>query len=148
MKKEEKVIDCSFNNQGNFILINIHEYFTFKNSDGLYSSCYLHKEDVLFVLNTFRKVGKEGYDKWGGVKERIDHCEGDRVKIDIQHGNDKGSYGFAEIIIRNEKGFGSINFQYDVDDPMNPDDSLYKFLMELEKFVPEEDKDKIIPQWR
>ena len=45
-----------------------------------------------------------------------------------------------------------LNYQflilYNVDDPMNPDDSLYKFLMELEKYVPDEDKDKIIPQWR
>ncbi|MBO5099811.1 MAG: hypothetical protein J6B63_00690 [Treponema sp.] len=31
---------------------------------------------------------------------------------------------------------------------LNPDDSLYKFLMNLEKYVPDEDKDKIIPQWR
>lgn len=68
--------------------------------------------------------------------------------IKISHGNDKGSYGFAEISIYNEKSGPSINFQYDVDDPMNPEDSLYKFLMELEKYVPEEDKEKIIPQWR
>lgn len=148
MKKEEKVVDCVFIQENDFLKISIHEYYTYKNTEGLYSTCYLHNEDILFVLNTFRKIGKEGYDCWGGVKERVDHCVGDKVKISIQHGNDKSSYGIAEIIIKNNKGFSSIAFQYNVDDPMNPDDSLYKFLMELEKYVPDEDKDKIIPQWR
>lgn len=148
MKTEEKVVDCIFIQDKEFLKINIHEYWTFKNSEGLYSTCYLHNEDILFVLNTFRKIGKEDYDCWGGVKDRVDHCEGDKVKISIQHGNDKGLYGLAEIIIKNIKGFASIAFEYYVDDPMNPEDSLYKFLMELEKYVPESDKPKIIPQWR
>ena len=74
--------------------------------------------------------------------------EDDFIMIKISHGNDKGSFGLAQLSIYNEKSGPSITFQYNVDDPMNPDDSLYKFLMELEKYVPDEDKDKIIPQWR
>ena len=52
------------------------------------------------------------------------------------------------LSIFNDESDPSITFLYNVDDPMNPDDSLYNFLMELEKYVPDEDKDKIIPQWR
>lgn len=148
MKKEEKVVDCVFIQENDFLKISIHEYYTYKNSEGLYSTSYLHNEDILFVLNTFRKIGKEGYDCWGGVKEVIEHNEDDFIMIKISHGNDKGSFGLAQLSIYNEKSGPSITFEYYVDDPMNPEDSLYKFLMELEKFVPSEDKDKIIPQWR
>ncbi len=148
MKTEEKVVDCIFIQDKEFLKISIHEYYTYKNTEGLNSTCYLHNEDILFVLNTFRKIGKEGYDCWGGVKEVIEHNEDDFIMIKIRHGNDKGSYGLAQLSIYNEKSGPSITFQYNVDDPMNPDDSLYKFLMELEKYAPDEDKDKIIPQWR
>ena len=54
-------------------------------SDSIETCAYLHNEDILFVLNTFRKIGKEGYDCWGGVKERVDHCVGDKVKIGRAH---------------------------------------------------------------
>lgn len=117
-------------------------------SDSIETCAYLHNEDILFVLNTFRKIGKEGYDCWGGVKEVIKHNEDDFIMIKISNGNDKGSYGLAQLSIYNEKSGPSITFEYYVDDPMNPEDSLYKFLMELEKYVPESDKQKIIPQWR
>lgn len=148
MKTEEKVVDCIFIQYKEFLKISIHEYYTYKNSEGLNSTSYLHNEDILFVLNTFRKIGKEGYDCWGGVKEVIEHNEDDFIMIKISHGNDKGSFGLAQLSIYNEKSGPSITFEYYVDDPMNPEDSLYKFLMELEKYVPESDKPKIIPQWR
>ena len=63
MKTEEKVVDCVFIQENDFLKISIHEYYTYKNTEGLYSTCYLHNEDILFVLNTFRKIGKEGYCK-------------------------------------------------------------------------------------
>ncbi|MDY5682705.1 MAG: hypothetical protein SPG48_04015 [Treponema sp.] len=148
MKTEEKVVDCIFIQDKEFLKISIHEYYTYKNTEGLYSTCYLHNEDILFVLNTFRKIGKEGYDCWGGIKEEIEHNEDDFVIINISHGNDKGSFGIAELSIFNDESDPSITFLYNVDDPMNPEDSLYPFLMELEKYVPESDKQKIIPQWR
>ena len=48
-------------------------------SDSIETCAYLHNEDILFVLNTFRKIGKEGYDCWGGVKEVIEHNEDDFI---------------------------------------------------------------------
>lgn len=148
MKTENKVIETRMFLNESFCKILTHDYYISNPLDYEDKIYYLHNEDILFVINTFRKIGKEGYDKFGGVKEIVKHNEDDFVEIKIQHGNDRNSYGFAELCIYNNKSGPSINFQYDVDDPMNPEDSLYKFLMELEKYVPEEDKEKIIPQWR
>lgn len=53
-----------------------------------------------------------------------------------------------DITSKNDKGFGWMMIPFNERDPFNKEDSLYLFLIELEKYVPESDKPKIIPQWR
>lgn len=53
-----------------------------------------------------------------------------------------------DITSKNDKGFGWMIIPFNERDPFNKEDSLYPFLIESEKYVPESDKPKIIPQWR
>lgn len=147
--KEEKIIETKIltnNINDTFIIISIREYYSTKPDDYETKIAYLHKEDILFVINTFRKIGKEGYDRWGGVKEELEHNDDDFIMIKI-NSNDRSPCGLAELSIYNEKSGPSICFHYDVRDPLDKESSLYKFLKELEKYVPEKDKNEIIPEW-
>ncbi|WP_338370268.1 hypothetical protein [Treponema bryantii] len=65
---------------------------------------------------------------------------------------DRQYYGNVEIACKNDYSkYKSILIPYYGPDPMAPsgegEGHLYKFLMKLEKFVPDEQKKDIIPQW-
>ena len=70
------------------------------------------------------------------------------LDIEFKGGLDRCTTVMIDITSKNDKGFGCMMIPFNNRDPCNKEDSLYPFLMELEKYVPESDKQKIIPQWR
>ena len=70
------------------------------------------------------------------------------LDIEFKGGLDKCTTVMIDITSKNDKGFGWMMIPFNERDPFNKEDSLYPFLIELEKYVPESDKPKIIPQWR
>lgn len=70
------------------------------------------------------------------------------LDIEFKGGLDRCTTVMIDITSKNDKGFGWMMIPFNERDPFNKEDSLYLFLIELEKYVPESDKPKIIPQWR
>lgn len=70
------------------------------------------------------------------------------LDIEFKGGLDRCTTVMIDITSKNDKGFGWMMIPFNERDPFNKEDSLYPFLIELEKYVPESDKPKIIPQWR
>ena len=70
------------------------------------------------------------------------------LDIEFKGGLDRCTTVMIDITSKNDKGFGWMMIPFNERDPFNKEDSLYPFLIELEKYVPESDKQKIIPQWR
>ena len=70
------------------------------------------------------------------------------LDIEFKGGLDRCTTVMIDITSKNDKGFGWMMIPFNEIDPFNKEDSLYPFLIELEKYVPESDKPKIIPQWR
>ena len=70
------------------------------------------------------------------------------LDIEFKGGLDRCTTVMIDITSKNDKGFGWMMIPFNERDPFNKEDSLYPFLIELEKYVPESDKLKIIPQWR
>lgn len=70
------------------------------------------------------------------------------LDIEFKGGLDRCTTVMIDITSKNDKGFGWMMIPFNERDPFNTEDSLYPFLIELEKYVPESDKPKIIPQWR
>ena len=70
------------------------------------------------------------------------------LDIEFKGGLDRCTTVMIDITSKNDKGFGWMMIPFNERDPFNKEDSLYPFLMELEKYVQESDKQKIIPQWR
>ena len=113
---------------------------------------YLHIEDVLWVINTIRSFKKELYNR-GSDDELLEHEEDDFVLLEMGGSDaDRQYYGNVEIACKNDYSkYKAILIPYYGPDPMAPsgeaEGHLYKFLMKLEEFVPEEQKKDIIPQW-
>ncbi|BDC92316.1 hypothetical protein TRBR_04130 [Treponema bryantii] len=113
---------------------------------------YLHIEDVLWVINTIRSFKKELYNRGS---DRVSHRHSDKNFIMIYMGGsdaDRSYYGNVRISCTNSKSdHDSLHIPYYGPDPMAPsgegEGHLYKFLMKLEEFVPENQKKDIIPQW-
>ena len=70
------------------------------------------------------------------------------LDIEFKGGLDRCTTVMIDITSKNDKGFGWMMIPFNERDPFNKEDSLYPFLIELEKYVPESNKPKIIPQWR
>lgn len=70
------------------------------------------------------------------------------LDIEFKGGLDRCTTVMIDITSKNDKGFGWMMIPFNERDSFNKEDSLYPFLIELEKYVPESDKPKIIPQWR
>lgn len=70
------------------------------------------------------------------------------LDIEFKGGLDRCTAVMIDITSKNDKGFGWMMIPFNERDPFNKEDSLYPFLIELEKYVPESNKPKIIPQWR
>ena len=70
------------------------------------------------------------------------------LDIEFKGGLDRCTTVMIDITSKNDKGFGWMMIPFNERAPFNKEDSLYPFLIELEKYVPESDKPKIIPQWR
>lgn len=70
------------------------------------------------------------------------------LDIEFKGGLDRCTTVMIDITSKNDKGFGWMMIPFNERDPFNKEDSLYPFLIELEKYVLESDKPKIIPQWR
>ena len=70
------------------------------------------------------------------------------LDIEFKGGLDRCTTVMIDITSKNDKGFGWMMIPFNERDPFNKEDSLYPFLIELEKYVQESDKPKIIPQWR
>ena len=113
---------------------------------------YLHIEDVLWVINTIRSFKKELYNR-GSDDKWLRHTEDDFVLLEMGGSDaDRQYFGNVDISCKNTKSdYDSIHVPYYGPDPMAPSGEgeglLYKFLMKLEEYVPEEQKKDIIPQW-
>lgn len=70
------------------------------------------------------------------------------LDIEFKGGLDRCTTVMIDITSKNDKGFGWMMIPFNERNPFNKEDSLYPFLIELEKYVPESNKPKIIPQWR
>lgn len=70
------------------------------------------------------------------------------LDIEFKGGLDRCTTVMIDITSKNDKCFGWMMIPFNERDPFNKEDSLYPFLIELEKYVPESNKPKIIPQWR
>lgn len=70
------------------------------------------------------------------------------LDIEFKGGLDRCTTVMIDITSKNDKGFGWMMIPFNERDPFNKEDSLYPFLIELEKYVPESNKPKIIPRWR
>ena len=109
--------------------------------------CYVRADDILWILNTIRGTPKDTF-KDGYNRADKDYTDDDFIILEIHGGSERNSLGLVHIGIINDNSGPSFGIEFDCYDPMNPEDSLYKFLMQLEGYVPESDKSKIIPAWR
>ena len=113
---------------------------------------YLHIEDVLWVINTIRSFKKELYNR-GSDQISLRHDERNFINLYMGGSDaDRQYYGYVMISCTNSKSdHDSLHIPYYGPDPMAPSGEgeglLYKFLMKLEEYVPEEQKKDIIPQW-
>ena len=113
---------------------------------------YLHIEDVLWVINTIRLFKKELYNR-GSDQISLSHSEDDFILLEMGGSDaDRSYYGNVEICCKNSiSDYDTVHIPYYGPAPMAPsgkgEGHLYKFLKELEKFVPENQKKDIIPQW-
>ena len=70
------------------------------------------------------------------------------LDIEFKGGLDRCTTVMIDITSKNNKGFGWMMLPFNERDPFNKDDSLYPFLIELEKYVPEELKKTITQIWK
>ncbi|BDC92321.1 hypothetical protein [Treponema bryantii] len=141
-----------FNIENEYLVITGKCYSTLSDEYIGDNKIYLHIEDVLWVINTIRSFKKELYNR-GSDDELLDHEEKDFVFIKMGGSDaDRQYYGNVMISCTNSKSdHDSVLIPYYGHDPMAPsgevEGHLYKFLMKLEEFVPENQKKDIIPQW-
>ena len=141
-----------FEIEEDYLTITSKSYSTLTNEYRASKTIYLHKEDVLWVINTIRSFKKELYNR-GSDDEWLIHNENDHISIDMGGSDaDRSYYGDVRISCTNTKSdHDSVHIPYYGPDPMAPsgkgEGHLYKFLMKFEEFVPEEQKKDIIPQW-
>jgi len=141
-----------YNIENEYLVITGKCYSTYSNEYIGDDKIYLHIEDVLWVINTIRSFKKELYNR-GSDDELLDHEENDFVFIKMGGSDaDRSFYGNVRISCTNSKSdYDTLHIPYYGSDPMAPsgkgEGHLYKFLRELEQYVPEEQKKDIIPQW-
>ncbi len=141
-----------FNIEEEYLVISEECYSTFSNRHIGDRTIYLHKEDVLWVINTIRSFKKELYNR-GSDRISLSHSEDDFILLEMGGSDaDRSYYGNVEICCKNSiSDYDTVHIPYYGPDPMAPsgkgEGHLYKFLKELEKFVPENQKKDIIPQW-
>ena len=141
-----------FNIENEYLVITGKCYSTLSDEYIGDNKIYLHIEDVLWVINIIRSFKKELYNR-GSDDELLEHEEDDFVLLQMGGSDaDRQYFGNVEITCKNDSShYGSIEIPYYGPDPMAPsgegEGHLYKFLMKLEEFVPENQKKDIIPQW-
>ena len=141
-----------FSIENKYLVITGKCYSTYSNEYIGDDKIYLHIEDILWVINTIRSFKKELYNR-GSDDEWLRHTEDDFILLDMGGSDaDRQYYGNVEIACKNDfSNYDSIEIPYYGPDPMAPSGEgegyLYKFLMKLEEFVPDEQKKDIIPQW-
>ena len=141
-----------FKIENEYLVITGKCYSTLSNKYMGDDKIYLHIEDVLWVINTIRSFKKELYNR-GSDDELLDYEENDFVFIKMGGSDaDRSFYGNVRISCTNSKSdYDTLHIPYYGPDPMAPSGEgeglLYKFLMKLEDYVPEEQKKDIIPQW-
>ena len=141
-----------FNIENEYLVITGKCYSTISNEYIGDDKIYLHKEDILWVINTIRSFKKELYNR-GSDRLSLRHSENDFILLEMGGSDaDRQYYGNVIICCKNIiSDYDSVQIPYYGPDPMAPsgkgEGHLYKFLKELEKFVPEEQKKDIIPQW-
>ena len=141
-----------FEIEEDYLTITSKSYSTLTNEYRASKTIYLHKEDVLWVINTIRSFKKELYNRGS---DRVSHRHSDKNFIMIYMGGsdaDRSYYGNVGISCTNTKSdHDSVHIPYYGPDPMAPsgegEGHLYKFLMKLEEFVPENQKKDMVPQW-
>ena len=143
----EQRTDIQLYRKRNFVVINSSRYAYKDDPNPFVTVCYVRTDDILWILNTIRGTPKDTF-KDGSIKERRKYIDHDFVTIEIHGGSERNSLGGVLISTVNPKSDPGFGIEFDCYDPMNPEDSLYKFLMQLEGYVPESDKSKIIPSWR
>ena len=141
-----------FSIENEYLVITGKCYSVFSNRYLGDDKIYLHIEDVLWVINTIRSFKKELYNR-GSDRISLSHSEDNFILLEMGGSDaDRSYYGDVRISCTNTKSdHDSVHIPYYGPDPMAPsgkgEGHLYKFLMELEKFVPDEQKKDIIPQW-
>ena len=135
-----------------YLTITSKSYSTLTNEYRASKTIYLHKEDVLWVINTIRSFKKELYNR-GSDQISLSHSEDDFILLEMGGSDaDRSYYGNVEICCKNSiSDYDTVHIPYYGPAPMAPSGNgeghLYKFLMKLEEFVPENQKKDIIPQW-
>ena len=141
-----------FNIENEYLEITGKCYSTLSNKYMGDDKIYLHIEDVLWVINTIRSFKKELYNR-GSDQISLSHSEDDFILLEMGGSDaDRSYYGNVEICCKNSiSDYDTVHIPYYGPAPMAPsgkgEGHLYKFLKELEKFVPENQKKDIIPQW-
>ena len=141
-----------YNIENEFLVITGKCYSTLSNEYMGDDKIYLHKEDILWVINTIRSFKKELYNR-GSDRNSLRHSEYNFILLEMGGSDaDRSYFGNVIICCKNSKSdYDSVHIPYYGPDPMAPsgkgEGHLYKFLMELEEFVPENQKKDIIPQW-
>ena len=141
-----------FNIENEYLVITGKCYSTYSNDYIGDDKIYLHIEDVLWVINTIRSFKKELYNR-GSDRISLSHSEDDFILLEMGGSDaDRSYYGNVEICCKNSiSDYDTVHIPYYGSDPMAPsgegEGHLYKFLMKLEEFVPEEQKKDIVPQW-
>ena len=141
-----------FNIENEYLVITGKCYSVYSNMYLGDDKIYLHIEDVLWVINTIRSFKKELYNR-GSDRISLSHSEDNFILLEMGGSDaDRSYYGIVEICCKNSiSDNDTVHIPYYGPAPMAPsgkgEGHLYKFLKELEKFVPENQKKDIIPQW-
>ncbi|BDC92312.1 hypothetical protein [Treponema bryantii] len=152
MDKQIHRYKYEFKIENEYLVITGKCYSVFSNRYLGDDKIYLHIEDVLWVINTIRSFKKELYNR-GSDQISLSHSEDDFILLEMGGSDaDRSYYGNVEICCKNSiSDYDTVHIPYYGPAPMAPSGNgeghLYKFLKELEKFVPENQKKDIIPQW-
>ena len=152
MDKQIHRYKYEFKIENEYLVITGKCYSVFSNRYLGDDKIYLHIEDVLWVINTIRSFKKELYNR-GSDQISLSHSEDDFILLEMGGSDaDRSYYGNVEICCKNSiSDYDTVHIPYYGPDPMAPsgegEGHLYKFLKELEKFVPENQKKDIISQW-
>ena len=136
---------CQFLKTDDYLVIDSKYYGS---DDDIYSShsIFIKNEEIFWLYKNMNELLnpdliERKFRETSSNKEEF-------LDIEFKGGLDRCTTVMIDITSKNNKGFGWMMLPFNERDPFNKDDSLYPFLIELEKYVPEELKKTITQIWK